>query len=237
LTSAFLFCIFSFSLGCAVGRVHFTKKGTTMIALAIPELFAYGGLVTWLLVILAAVGLGIFIERLVFFHRENINSVDFLNGVRTVLKRGNWVEALSICEATPGPVARLVRTAVLMRGRKREEIREALHVAGLAELPRLEEKLGILATLAQIGPVIGFWGTILGFMQLLEVLQKSGVAAPAVVLVAGVWKALVCSGAGLALAVPCYAGYNYLVSRVRLIALDMEKAAAEIQNILCECPD
>jgi biopolymer transport protein ExbB len=208
-----------------------------MIALAIPELFAYGGLITWLLVILAAVGLGIFIERLVFFHRENINSVDFLNGVRTVLKRGNWVEALSICEATPGPVARLVKTAVLMRGRRREEVREALHVAGLAELPKLEEKLGILATLAQIGPVIGFLGTVLGFMQLLEVLQTTGVAAPTAALLEGVWKALACSGAGLALAVPCYAGYNYLVSRVRLIALDMEKASAEILNILSECPD
>lgn len=208
-----------------------------MVAVGIPELFAYGGLITWLLVIMAAVGLGVFIERLVFFHRENINSVDFLNGVRTVLRRGNWVEALSICEATPGPVARLVRTAVLMREHRREEIREALHVAGLTELPKLEEKLGILATLAQIGPVIGLLGTVLGFMQLLEVLQTSGVAAPVAVLVGGIWKALVCSGAGLALAVPCYAGYNYLVSRVRLIALDMEKSAAEILNILSEGTD
>lgn len=205
-----------------------------MKAFAVPELIHYGGVVIWLLLVMAAIGLAVFIERLVYFHRENINSVDFLNGVRTVLKRGNLVEAVSICEATPGPVARLVKIAILMHGRSREEIREAVHVAGLAELPKLEEKLGILATIAQISPVIGLLGTVLGLMQLLEVLLNAGVAAPTATLAEGVWKALVCSAAGLAIAVPSYAGYNYLVSRVRLIVLDMEKAASEILNIFSE---
>jgi biopolymer transport protein ExbB/TolQ len=38
----------------------------------------------------------------------------------------------------------------------------------------------------------------------------------------------------LAVAIPCYAGYNYLVSRVNAIVLDMEKAAGEIVNIVCD---
>jgi biopolymer transport protein ExbB len=188
----------------------------------------------WLLMVVGAVVIGVFVERLLYYHREHINSVDFLNGVRTVLKRDNVVEALSICEATSGPVARLVKAAILVRGQGRERIREAVAEAGLGEVPRLEEKLGLLATVAQIGPVLGLLGTVLGMMEAFEVLQTSGVSAPAGALAGGVSKALACSGAGLAVAIPAYAGYNFLVSRVRAIVLDMEKSAAEILSILTD---
>ena len=46
----------------------------------------------------------------------------------------------------------------------------------------------------------------------------------------------ICTAAGLALAIPCYAGYNYLVSRVNAIVLDMEKAATEIANMVTDFP-
>jgi biopolymer transport protein ExbB len=200
----------------------------------VPELLSQGGAVMWLLLLIGAVVVGVFVERLLHYHREHINSVDFLNGVRTVLKRDNVVEALSICEATSGPVARLVKAAILARDRGREGIQEAVAQAGLGEVPRLEEKLGLLATVAQISPVLGLFGTVLGMMEVFQVLQDSGVAAPAGALAGGVWKALACSGAGLAVAVPAYASYNYLVSRVRSIVLDMEKSSAEIVSILTD---
>jgi biopolymer transport protein ExbB len=200
----------------------------------LPELLRHGGIVIWLLFLTGAVALSVFVERLLHYHREQINSLDFLNGVRTVLKRDNVVEALSICDATPGPVPRLVKTAILSRDRGRDGIREALTEAGLVEVPRLEEKLGLLATIAQIAPIMGFLGTIIGLMEVFQVLQVHGVAAPTGALAGGVWKALVNSGAGLAISIPVYAGYNYLVSRVSSIVLDMEKSSAEILNVLAE---
>ncbi len=188
----------------------------------------------WLLLLAGAVAVAVFVERLLHYHREQINSLDFLNGVRNVLKRDNVVEAISICEATPGPVARLVKTAILSRDRGREGVREALEEAGLVEVPRLEERLNLLATIAQIAPIMGLLGTVLGFIEVFRVLQQQGVSAPANELAGGIWQALVCTGAGLALAIPCYAGYNYLVSRVNTIVLDMEKASTEILNLLTE---
>ena len=68
----------------------------------LPVLLAYGTLMTWLLLALSAIVIVVFIERLLHYHRAQINSMEFLNGVRNVLKRDNVVEALSICEATPG---------------------------------------------------------------------------------------------------------------------------------------
>ena len=139
-----------------------------------PTLLTNGGPVIWLILFAAAIALAVFIERVLYCHRSQINSAEFLNGVRTVLKRDNVVEAISICDATPGPVARLVKTAILNRDRGRERVREAVEEAGLTEVPRLEENLNLLATIAQIAPLLGLLGTILGFMDIFSQLQEDG---------------------------------------------------------------
>src|SRR5712675_431512 len=193
-----------------------------------------GGPVLWLILFASAVAVIVFIERFLHCHRAQINSTEFLNGVRNVLKRDNIVEALSICDATPGPVARLVKTAILNRDHGRERVREALEEAGLAEVPRLEEKLNLLATIAQLAPLLGLLGTVLGFIQTFMLMQHSGLHTHYVTLSDGIWQALICAAAGLAVAIPAHAAYNYLVSRVNSIVLDMERAATEIVNIVTE---
>jgi biopolymer transport protein ExbB len=202
----------------------------------LPKLLTHGGPMVWFIVLASAVAIAVFIERVLHYHRAQINSMEFLNGVRNVLKRENVVEALSICDATPGPVARLVKVAILNRDRGREGVREALEEAGLVEVPPLEEKLNLLATIAQIAPLMGLLGTVLGFIQVFATLQNKGTFAHMELLSGGIWEALICTAAGLAVAIPCYAGYNYLVSRVNAIVLDMEKAATEIVNILADLP-
>src|SRR5216110_735667 len=143
----------------------------------LPMLLAKGGLMMWLLLATSAVAITIFIERVLHYHRAHINSAEFIAGVRTVLKRDNIVEALAICDATPGPVARLVKTAILNRDRGREGVREALEEAGLIEVPRLEEKLNLLATIAQLAPLLGLLGTVLGFIQTFYKIQGQGLYA------------------------------------------------------------
>src|ERR1044071_10166879 len=118
----------------------------------LPILLEHGGLMAWLLLFVSAVAAVVFVERLLHYHRAQINSAEFLNGVRNVLKRENVVEAISICDATPGPVPRLVKIAILNRDNGREGVREALEEAGLLEVPRLGDKLNLLATIAQIAP-------------------------------------------------------------------------------------
>jgi biopolymer transport protein ExbB len=204
----------------------------------LPTLLVNGGTMIWVILIAGAVALVVFVERVLHCHRAQINSAEFLNGVRNVLKRENVVEAISICDATPGPVARLVKTAILARDRGRDRVREAVEEAGLAEVPLLEEKLNLLATIAQIAPLLGLLGTIIGFMDMFKLLQREGSYAHLFggedSLSLGVWKALICAGAGIAVAIPAHAGYNYLVSRINKIVLDMERAAGEIVNIVTE---
>lgn len=198
------------------------------------NILASGGPMLWVILFTGAVGMVVFLERFLHCHRAQINSNEFLNGVRTVLKRDNVVEAASICDATPGPVSRLVKTAILSRDQGRERVREAIEEAGLAEVPRLEEKLNLLATIAQLAPLLGLLGTVLGFMRVFGDLQDAGFNAHLGQLSKGVWQAMTCAAAGLAVAIPTHAGYNYLVSRVNSIVLDMERAATEIVKIVTE---
>jgi len=200
----------------------------------LPTFLSQGGPMIWVILVVSAVAVVVFIERVLHFHRAQINSMEFLNGVRNVLKRDNVVEAVSICEATPGPVARLVKVAILNRDKGRDGVREALEEAGLVEVPPLEDKLNLLATIAQISPLMGLLGTVLGFIQVFMTLQSKLSLPTMQDLSGGVWQALICTAAGLAVAIPCYAAYNYLVSRVNAIVLDMEKAATEITNILAD---
>jgi len=202
----------------------------------LPKFLSHGGPMIWLIVACSGVAIVVFIERLLHYHREQINSMEFLNGVRNVLRRDNVVEALSICDATPGPVARLVKVAILSRDRGRDGVHQALEEAGLVEVPPLEEKLNILATVAQITPLMGLLGTVLGFIKVFSALQTQGTLAHMESMSGGVWQALISTAAGLAVAIPCYAAYNYLVSRVNAIVLDMEKAATEIVNMVTEPP-
>jgi biopolymer transport protein ExbB len=182
----------------------------------LPDILQNGGTVFYLILLASAVAVVVFIERFLHYHRAQINSTEFLNGVRNVLRRDNVVEAISICDATPGPVARLVKTAILSRDQGRERIAEALEEAGLAEVP----------------PLLGLLGTIIGLMHTFQDITSAGLMANAGQLQQGVWTALICAGAGLAVAIPAHAGYNYLVSRVNSIVLDMERAATEIVHIV-----
>jgi biopolymer transport protein ExbB len=199
-----------------------------------PTLLANGGPVIWLILIAAAAAAVVFVERALFCHRSQINSAEFLNGVRTVIKRGNIVEAISICDATPGPVARLVKAAILHREQGRDRVREAVEEAGLVEVPQLEERLNLLATIAQISPLLGLFGTLIGFISIFGQVEQAGLYAHIGQLSHGIWQALICATTGIAVAIPAHAGYNYLVSRVNKIVLDMERAAAEIVNIVTE---
>lgn len=203
----------------------------------LPTLLANGGTMVWLILIAGAVALVVFLERVLVCHRSQINSAEFLSGVRNVLKRDNVVEAVSICDATPGPVARIVKTAILNRDKGRDRVREAAEEAGLAEVPLLEERLNLLATIAQIAPLMGLLGTVIGFIRVFMQLQADGLYAHISgkdSLALGVWEALICAAAGIAVAIPVHAGYNYLVSRINKIVLDMERAAGEIVNIVTE---
>ncbi|MEC9331704.1 MAG: MotA/TolQ/ExbB proton channel family protein, partial [Verrucomicrobiota bacterium] len=96
----------------------------------------------------------------------------------------------------------------------------------------LEKRLNMLGTIAQIAPLLGLLGTVLGFIKIFQGVWLKGNWVLANDLAGGIWQGLVCMALGLAIAIPCTIAFNYLVGRKDDIALDIEKSNAELLNIL-----
>src|SRR5438270_13059197 len=109
------------------------------------SLFAKGGPVMWVIGLLALVGLTLFIERTLYLHRGQIRSPAFLNGIKNILAKRRLVEALTVCEETPGPVAAVVKAALLHADEDAESMRFHVQEAAVVELPALERRLGAIA--------------------------------------------------------------------------------------------
>ena len=196
------------------------------------ELFGQGGAVLWIIFGCGIAAFVVFIERSLHLHRARIRFEDFLKGIFNILRRSNVDEALTICDETPGPVAYIIRIAILHREADREEMRTAIKDAGTAEISRLERRLVLIATVGQIAPLLGLLGTVIGLVDCLLSLQIAAPLVQSADIFGGVMKALLTTGAGLMVAIPCYAGFNLLVVNIDRLVLDMEKASSEIVSFL-----
>ena len=196
------------------------------------NLMGNGGPVIWLLLACGLFAALVFLERLFNLHRAQIAADDFLKGVYNILNRDNPVEAATICEEAPGPVARLALAAVLHHDDALENIGRAIEDAGLEEIPRMERGLGWLATVARITPLIGLLGTVLGMMDVLQAAHRAAPLVSMADLTGGLWAALSSTALSLVIAILVYAGYNLLVSRVESILLDMERSASALMNFM-----
>ena len=197
------------------------------------KLLRQGGPMVWVLLLISAVSATVFLERLLNYRRIQINTTEFIAGIRANLKNNyNVVELVAICDATPGPVARMTKAAILNRELSREALRELLNDNKRVEVARLEKRLNMLGTIAQIAPLLGLLGTVLGFMRIFHGVMKEGNWVLAKTLAGGVWEGLVCMALGLAIAIPCYIAFNYLVGRKDDLGADIDRISSEILSII-----
>jgi biopolymer transport protein ExbB len=193
-----------------------------------------GGPLMWLILLCSVLGAGVFVERLLYYHRSRMNAAEFLAGTLNLLRRKSYLEALERCEDGHGPVVRVVQTAILKRNLPPSDLREVVREISQLQVPRLEANLPILATVGHVAPLLGLLGTVTGMIQAFIEISRSSGAAPVGDLAAGIWTALITTAAGLMVAIPCYVAYNYLVSRVQAIMGDMERAAIEVIHVLTD---
>lgn len=191
-----------------------------------------GGVIMWVLCATGAVAVMLFFERLFHLHRAQIRSHDFLKGIYNILNRKNVAEAVSICDETPGPVARVVRAAVLHHDLPPEDIRRAIEETGLSEIPRLEKNMNMIGSIAQIAPLLGLLGTVIGMIDLLFLVESGSPLIQVGPFAGGLWNALYTTAMGLGISIPTYMAYNFLTGRIEALVLDMERASSEIYTFL-----
>jgi biopolymer transport protein ExbB len=201
------------------------------------QLFLSGGPLMWPILGCAVFALALALDRFFYLSAAEKGSREMLAAVLDKVKRNQIKEAVQFCEKSPCPVARILKAGVLKYDRPRSQIKEALDEAALYEIPRLERNLPLLATIAHITPLLGLLGTVAGMTSCFYAVYGSAASARAVStaqLAGGIWQALITTCAGLSVAIPTFIAYNFLVSKVHEIVLEMEKASAELVNSLSE---
>lgn len=199
------------------------------------DLIQKGGPLMYLIILCSIVAMAVVIERLYHLHRAKIDSDKFMESISNTVKRNRIMDAVDLCEKTPGPIAHIIKAGILKHDRSRHEIKEAIEDAGIYEVPRLEKNLGALATIAHISPLLGLLGTVTGMVRAFQIIQEKATSLHPVSpgdLAGGIWEALITTCAGLIVAIPTFVAYNYLVSRVKSFILEMERTATDLINIL-----
>ncbi len=189
------------------------------------SLLADGGPFAWLMLAIGALGFLFSVERALFLHRGHIRSSDFIEGVRNNLRAGRPLEALAACEESPGAVPRVVKAALLRMPAGEEAMRAAATEAALLELPVLERRLGTLAALATLAPLVALAGSALAALDLVTALRAGSLYASADALLLRLQAGLALTAGGLTLAALLTAAHHFLSGRVRAIAIEMETAA------------
>ncbi len=194
----------------------------------------------WLMIPIFAcslISVSLILERFFSLRRARAYSKDLMDNIREILKHNRVADATDLCEETGGPLAFILKAGLLKHGRPRGEIREAVEDAGLLVIPSLERYLSVLATIANITPLIGLLGTVVGMTEAFMVIQSHGGSVTPGDLAGGIGTALLTTVWGLIVAIPTLVAYNYFVTKVDNMVWEMEILSSELLDILSDKGD
>lgn len=186
----------------------------------------------WALLALSLFGFVFFVERTLFLHRGQIRTNAYLDGIKNLLRKRRLLEAITVSEETPGPVPKVVVAALRNYDRPEAEIRTAMREAALVEIPMLERRVGTIAAIAKISPILGLLGTVVAMLSAFFKMGEAGSYADASLFSSEVAKALITTAAGLAISAMAFLAHHFLHGRVRALVHDMEWAANDISQFL-----
>lgn len=197
------------------------------------SLFNDGGLMMYPLILCSLLGVGVIIAKAWTLWVAHRDTSDVLQRVGQLARSGDIDGAIDVAVATPGPTAAILLSGLRrIRDRKVQdgEVEQAVSTTGTIELGFLERGLVVLATVANVAPLMGFLGTVAGMILAFAAIEAAGDVDPTLV-AGGIKVALLTTAAGLVIAIPVNIGYNFFVTRIDTLIVDMEQGAQEILNI------
>ena len=196
-------------------------------------LFADGGFMMYPLVLCSLIALGVIIAKAWTLWAAHKDTAKVLAEVDELARAGEIDAAIAAAGSKRGPAS-----AILMAGLRRikgrevgeGEIEQAVSTVGTIELGFLERGLVVLATIANVAPLMGFLGTVAGMILAFASIEAAGSVDPALV-AGGIKVALLTTASGLAIAIPVNIGYNFFVTRIDKLIVDMEQGTQAILNV------
>lgn len=197
------------------------------------QLFQDGGWMMYPLLLSSLLGLGVVIAKLWVLQAARRDTDRFLAEVSELGRERKLDEALALAENTPGPVAAILISGLnrIREQRTGQDVEQAMSSTGKIELGFLERGMVVLATVATVAPLLGFLGTVWGMIDAFAAIEAAG-QVEATLVAAGIKIALITTAAGLIIAIPINIAYNYFVTRIDQLILDMEEGTNTVLALL-----
>jgi len=191
------------------------------------EIFYQGGPLMYPILLCSVIGWAIFMERVYAFFKTRRQLKKLKAAVNRQIREGRVNNAADLCSDNQSALARILYVVLKNSGRGRRELKSLAEEVGEREAVALQRYLGLLGTIANIAPLLGLLGTVLGMIEAFKVIATEGVGSPAT-LGSGISQALITTAAGLTVAVPMILLHRYLLSRSDRLVLELEEATMQI---------
>lgn len=200
----------------------------------------YGGVMLIPIAVASVVGLTLFVARWRSHRPDRVVPDALRTAVLEAVDAGRDDEAERRCRGEETPLGRVFLEGLRFREAERAEIRAAMEDVGRRQLNRLERYVGAIGALASVTPLMGLLGTVMGMIKVFQgVVQEAGSQGMVdpTALAGGIWEALVTTAAGLAVAIPLYLGYRYLLGRLDALSVELEDASGALLDRLAPPPE
>lgn len=196
------------------------------------EILRVGGFTMYILLFCSFLSVMIILERILYYRRlSRTDRREFMVMIGRSLKSGRIDAARVICQNTKAPFSQVVFSGLELHGRPEKEMSNAMEREITIETSDLERYIGIVGTIGNTAVYIGLFGTVLGIIRAFHDISVAGAGGMSIV-IGGVAEALVCTAAGLAVAIPAVIAYNYFSKRVERFIDDMELCASELLDFI-----
>lgn len=197
------------------------------------DLFIKGGNFMYPLVVMLFFGIVVIIERFYTLFKAHINAKEFMVELQDVLKQDGPEGAAELCSNTRGPVATVLHAGLLRLDRGIEHVEKSIEESGAIEMAFLERGLVWLSTVANLAPLVGFLGTVSGMIRAFNDIAAAGDVDPSVV-AGGISEALITTASGLVVAIPVQAAYNFFLSKIDKIIIDLQESSNQFVDDLIQ---
>lgn len=191
--------------------------------------FKKGGIVMYPLALAAFFALFLFFERLIVITRRGHLSRRFAKKMDRLVSEEKYEEAADLCLRHESSLS-LVLFSVLNKAREtREAAEKSLQESLLREQPKLERRMGLMAAIGTIAPLLGLLGTVTGIITLFTVITEVG-TNDARVLAGGISEALITTEAGLIIAIPIMILHGLLSEKIERVISELYVQSTALLN-------
>lgn len=199
------------------------------------ELIKAGGTLMLPILACSVIALTIIVERFIALRRGRVMPDRLVKALRIVQHSTAITEDGLIRLSAKSPLGRIIRAGLMNRYLGREIIKESLEDTGRQVVHELERYLNTLGTIASITPLLGLLGTVIGMIEVFNVISAQGTGNTEL-LADGISKALITTAGGLTVAIPSLLFYRYFRGRVEELVLHMEEEAMHLMAVMERIP-